>query len=138
MSEPWPAGEVCAAARRWAGTPWHANAALRGAGCDCVGLVRGIIGELTGAVPPAPAWRPGWHADARLPLLAALRRHLVRRPLPGEPGDVILFRVGACRAAHVAIRLPEGLIGADRRRGVVVTSAPPRRITSAWAIPWRR
>lgn len=31
-----------AEARRWIGTPYHHQAATRGAGCDCVGLIRGV------------------------------------------------------------------------------------------------
>lgn len=42
-------------ARRWIGTPYHHQASLKGVGCDCLGLVRGVYRELCGAEPePMP------------------------------------------------------------------------------------
>lgn len=32
------------AARSWLGTPYHHQASLRGVGCDCLGLIRGLAG----------------------------------------------------------------------------------------------
>ena len=37
--------EARAAAIRWLGTPYHHQASVRGAGCDCLGLIRGIYGR---------------------------------------------------------------------------------------------
>jgi len=34
--------EVVAAARAWLGTPYRHRASVRGAGCDCLGLLRGV------------------------------------------------------------------------------------------------
>ena len=33
---------VIAAARGWLGTPYHDQASVKGAGCDCLGLARGV------------------------------------------------------------------------------------------------
>ena len=33
---------VVAEARLWLGTPWRHQAALRGVGCDCIGLIGGV------------------------------------------------------------------------------------------------
>ena len=33
---------IVAAARAWIGTPYRHQAALRGVGCDCLGLLRGV------------------------------------------------------------------------------------------------
>lgn len=38
-------------ARRWIGTPFHHQAAQRGLGCDCLGLIRGVWHALGGIVP---------------------------------------------------------------------------------------
>jgi cell wall-associated NlpC family hydrolase len=40
---------VVALARTWLGTPYHHQASLRGAGADCLGLLRGVYAELYGA-----------------------------------------------------------------------------------------
>ena len=45
---------IVAAARSWLGTPYHHQASLRGVGCDCLGLVRGIWRELYGEEPETP------------------------------------------------------------------------------------
>ena len=54
-------GRVIAAARAWIGTPYHDQASLRGAGCDCLGLARGIWREIVGPEPfELPAYGRGW------------------------------------------------------------------------------
>ena len=42
---------VIAAARGWLGTPYHDQASVRGVGCDCLGLLRGVWRDLYGAEP---------------------------------------------------------------------------------------
>ena len=48
---------VVKAARAWLGTPYRHQASTLGAGCDCLGLLRGVWRALYGdepvAVPPA-------------------------------------------------------------------------------------
>ena len=39
---------VIAIARSWLGTPYHDQASLRGVGCDCLGLARGVWREAVG------------------------------------------------------------------------------------------
>jgi len=52
---------IVAAARRYIGTPYHHQAALHGAGCDCLGLVRGVWHDLYGAEPEEPPpYTPDW------------------------------------------------------------------------------
>ena len=34
--------QIVAQARQWIGTPYLHQASLRGCGCDCLGLVRGV------------------------------------------------------------------------------------------------
>ncbi len=82
-------------ARGWLGTPYQHQASLKGVGCDCLGLVRGIWREALGAEPEVPpAYAPDW-AEAGLEetLADAGRRHLIEiPPLVFEAGDVLLFR----------------------------------------------
>lgn len=93
--EPSLADEVVAIARGWIGTPYRHQASLKGIGCDCLGLIRGIYRELHGeeteAVPPyAPDWAEAAGAET---LAAAGRRHLDEVGVTEiQPGDVILFR----------------------------------------------
>ncbi|KFI31676.1 peptidase [Haematobacter massiliensis] len=89
-------GDVVAAARLWLGTPYRHQASCRGAGADCLGLIRGVWRDLYGPEPEAaPAYTPDWGETGRQEVLwSAARRHLI--PLaPGlpEPGDVLLFRL---------------------------------------------
>jgi len=98
---------VVAAARAWLGTPYHHQASLRGVGCDCLGLVRGVWRELYDDEPELmPAYSPYWAQQGSGETLAqAAERHL--RPLDprdARPGDVLLFRWRAhLPAAHCAI-----------------------------------
>lgn len=85
------------AARGWLGTPYHHQAAVKGAGCDCLGLIRGVYAEVMGRAPETPpAYSRDW-AEMRgeETLIDAARRHL-RELRAGEtilPGDVVIFRM---------------------------------------------
>jgi len=128
---------IVAAARGWIGTPYRHQAACRGAGCDCLGLVRGIWREVMGEEPERPpAYSMDWSEPAREEALwQAALRHLRARPVTGEqPGDVILFRMrdGAV-AKHLGICTRAGrdarFVHAYSGHGVV---------ESALSLPWRR
>jgi NlpC/P60 family putative phage cell wall peptidase len=86
--------EIVAAARLWIGTPYLHQASLRGVGCDCLGLVRGVWRQVIGPEPEAPPpYTPDWaEAHAREQLLAAAARWFT--PVEGAigAGDVIVFR----------------------------------------------
>ena len=89
---------IVAAARRWIGTPYHHQGSLRGAGCDCLGLVRGVWRDLygTGARDAAALYaRLGRGGRPPSTLLAAARRHLRRKAAGGRlvPGDALVFRL---------------------------------------------
>ena len=118
------------AARGWLGTPYHHQAAVKGAGCDCLGLIRGVYAEVMGRAPETPpAYSRDW-AEMRgeETLLVAARRHLREVP-PREgagPGDVLIFRMkpGAI-AKHAGIATavdgggPTRMIHAQESVGVV-------------------
>lgn len=87
--------DIVAATRGWIGTPYRHQASLKGAGCDCLGLVRGVWRDLYGAEPEqAPAYAPGWaESGGRETLAEAAARHLMAVPLQDfQTGDVLLFR----------------------------------------------
>ena len=53
--------QALAEARTWLGTPYQHQASLKGAGCDCLGLVRGVWRTLYGDEPEAtPPYTPDW------------------------------------------------------------------------------
>ena len=100
MSRP----DVVAAARGWIGTPYLHQASLRGAGTDCLGLLRGVWREVQGAEPEAvPPYTRDWsEPSGEEALWSAALRHL--EPGRGEAGEVLLFRMRAGSVAkHVGI-----------------------------------
>ncbi|MFT7595406.1 MAG: NlpC/P60 family putative phage cell wall peptidase [Paracoccaceae bacterium] len=136
---------IIAAARGWIGTPYRHQAARRGAGADCLGLVRGVWRDIYGAEPEAvPAYSMDWsEPQGEERLWQAARRHLVEKPGTATPGDVILFRMRAGSVAkHLGIVVQVGrdarFVHAYARHGVVESplSAPwRRRIAAVFEFP---
>lgn len=121
---------VIAEARRWIGTPYRHQASVWGAGCDCLGLVRGIWRALHGNEPmQIPSYTPDWNSfGGGEPMLDAARSVCV--PLEqDEPGALVLFRwQPAGPARHAGIITENGrFIHAYERAGVVET-----RLGQAW------
>jgi NlpC/P60 family putative phage cell wall peptidase len=87
---------IIAEARAWIGTPYRHQASLKGIGCDCLGLVRGVWRALLGPEPEAaPPYARDWAEASGLESLAeAATRHLIALDDPSSfsPGDVLLFR----------------------------------------------
>ena len=103
--------QVVVAARRYVGTPYHHQAALAGAGCDCLGLIRGVWRDLYGTEPETPPpYTPDWgETGADEFMLAAARRHL--KPVALEAagsGDVVLFRMRPSATVKHAAILSDG------------------------------
>ncbi|MEO0943583.1 MAG: NlpC/P60 family protein [Pseudomonadota bacterium] len=127
--------------RRWLGTPYRHQAATRGAGCDCLGLLRGVWRELYGTEPEVPPYSPHWDEVARRDvLLAAAQRHLSQKSGAPEAGDVLLFRMRkAAVAKHLGICTGvDSFVHAYSGHGVVenALSAPwRRRIVGVFAFP---
>ena len=130
---------IVSLARGWLGTPYRHQAACQGAGCDCLGLVRGVWGGLYGSEPEAvPAYSMDWgEAQGAELLWQAALRHL--RPVAGiAPGRVLLFRMRAQSVAkHLGIVSEGGcaarFVHSYSRLGVVESplSAPWRRRVAA-------
>ena len=87
---------VVAEARSWLGTPYHHQASVKGVGCDCLGLLRGVWRAAVGPEPEAMvAYTPDWgQATGEETLLAVANRHLVPIALAeATRGDVLVFRM---------------------------------------------
>ena len=114
---------VIAAARLWLGTPYMHQASVLGAGCDCLGLARGVWRELHGAEPltPPPYTRDWGEAGGEEVLADATRRFLLEIPIAAAgPGALILFCMArGAPAKHCGIRTTTGLIHAYEGAGVI-------------------
>jgi NlpC/P60 family putative phage cell wall peptidase len=89
------ADAIVAEARSWIGTPYQHQASLKGVGCDCLGLLRGVWRAMKGDEPELPPpYAPDWaEALGAETLREAARRHLVEVDAGAfEAGDVLLFR----------------------------------------------
>ena len=100
-------------ARGWIGTPYVHQAATRGAGCDCLGLLRGVWAEVSGGhAVHVPPYTPDWSEPQGDEVLwRGLARVLVTKPvLSVKSGDILLFRMrSGAVAKHVGV---QGDIGA--------------------------
>lgn len=125
---------VLAIAGTWIGTPYRHQGSLKGVGCDCLGLVRGIWRELYGKEPEAvPAYQPDWAERAgEERLLAAAGRHFlaVASFAESRPGDLVLFRfrphLAAKHAGILACMASEGGSGATDANGARLSEAYTR------------
>lgn len=134
---------VAAAARGWIGTPYRHQASLKGVGCDCLGLVRGVWREVCGPEPePVPPYAPDWaEAGGRDDLLAAAFRWC--RPVDAAgmaAGDVLVFRWRAhLPAKHCAILShPAAMIHAHDGAAVAEVALTPwwrRHLAGAFRLP---
>ena len=129
--------QVVTAARGWIGTPYRHQASTKGAGADCLGLLRGVWREVLGPEPEdVPAYTQDWsEPSGREDLLAAGTRWLIRKPLHDvNPGDVLLFRM---RAGSVAKHL--GIAGALSARPTFIHAYTGHGVVeTALSTPWAR
>ncbi|MBK0326989.1 C40 family peptidase [Rhodobacteraceae bacterium F11138] len=126
-------------ARGWIGTPYHHQAACRGAGADCLGLVRGIWRDLLGDEPESvPAYSMDWsEPQGEERLWAAAKRNLRDMPLADfafDPGDIVLFRMRSNAVAkHLGIVAQTGT-----RSSFVHAYAHHGVVESPLSEPWKR
>ena len=119
--------EIVAEARGWIGTPYCHQASRKGAGSDCLGLVRGLWRAFLGAEPErAPPYSPDWaEALGAETLLDAARRHMREiAPVEARAGDVLLFRMGLY-GGHVGLATAHAAYGVP---AVLHAYAPHRRV----------
>ncbi|MCX5512115.1 peptidase P60 [Kaistia algarum] len=134
---------IAVAALSWLGTPYRHQASLKGVGCDCLGLVRGVWRELYGEEPEAPPrYTADWaEAQGRETLAEAAGRHLTPvDPAEAQTGDVLLFRWRpGLPAKHAGILIaPDRFIHAHDGAAVAPADLVPwwrRRVAFAFAFP---
>lgn len=134
--------QLVASARSWIGTPYLHQASLRGVGCDCLGLLRGVWRDCVGEEPEtAPPYTPDWaEAGGEEQLLAAGLRWFV--PVEGlfQAGDVLLFRwrdglpakhVGLATSASTMVHAHDGACVCE----VTIAPAWRRRLIRSFSFP---
>lgn len=134
---------IVVAARGWIGTPYLHQASLKGVGCDCLGLLRGVWREVVGPEPERPGpYSADWaEASGREAMLEAALRHL--RRVGAEPfvaGDVLLFRWrDGMPAKHCAIATtPDAMVHAHDGASVAEVAIGPwwrRHLAHAFRFP---
>lgn len=137
--------KVIAAARSWLGTPYHDQASLKGIGCDCLGLARGVWREVVGPEPfQIPPYSRDWGETGPREVLAEGARRMMPEipPVDAGPGALVLFRMDSrAIAKHVGILTgPDAFLHAYERLGVIeepLTQAWRRRIAFAFLFPQR-
>lgn len=129
--------------RSWLGTPYHDQASIKGGGCDCAGLARGVWRELVGAEPASlPAYSRDWgEVGARETFADFVRPFLIEiEPSHAGPGSLVLFRMRRDGPAkHCGVLIGDGLfIHALERHGVTTVpfdTAWTRRTAFAFLFP---
>jgi NlpC/P60 family putative phage cell wall peptidase len=143
MTNPLTRASIVAETRTWIGTRYRHQASVRGVGCDCLGLVRGVWRGCVGEEPEAPpAYAPDWAeatAEESLANAALCRLIPVARENFGA-GDVLLFRWrDGFVAKHVAIAASQDtMIHAHDGASVCEIAIAPwwrRRLTYAFRFP---
>ncbi|MCD7059500.1 NlpC/P60 family protein [Pelagibacterium xiamenense] len=133
--------QVVAEAQRWLGTPYRHQASALGAGCDCLGLVRGVWRALYGSDPaPLPPYAADWRRnDVRDALEMAAQRYFAPARGP-KVGQLVLFRlVRKFPARHCAIMVADDrFIHAQEQIGVAegyLSEAWARRMAGCFEFP---
>lgn len=118
-------------ARNWLGTPYVHQASAKGAGTDCLGLIRGVWRDCCGPEPETPPpYAPDWserQGDALLRDAAA--RWLI--PYGSDTpriGQVALFRITATGPARHL-----GIVSAEDR---FIHAYAGRCVTESWLSRW--
>lgn len=133
-------------ARDWIGTPYLHQASVKGAGTDCLGLLRGVWREVLGAEPEnVPAYTDDWAEPSHLEVLQrAAERWLLQKALTDTAaGDVLLFRMReGSIAKHLGIQSTTGanpsFVHSYTGHGVIESSLSlpwQRRIVARFAFP---
>lgn len=106
--------EIVSQARCWIDTPYRHQASRRGAGADCLGLIRGIWRGVYGEEPlTVPPYTPDWAEQlGEETLLNAAKACFLSVGKSGtRPGDIMIFRMkpdALCK--HIAVRASQDTI----------------------------
>lgn len=128
---------IVAEARAWIGTPYVHQASCKGAGTDCLGLLRGVWRAVLGDEPEAvPAYTADWSEPGRDEVLLRAALRWLRPVAKGHEaaGDILLFRM---RAGSVAKHL--GIAGDIAPRASFIHAYTGHGvIESPLSEPWAR
>ena len=86
---------------------------LRGVGCDCLGLARGVWREVVGDEPfPIPPYSRDWGETGPREVLADGARRMMSEidPSDASPGALVLFRMGRSTAPTRTIAKHVGIL----------------------------
>ena len=131
-------------ARGWIGTPYLHQGSVQGAGCDCLGLVRGVWRGLNGTEPEVPpAYTQDWGEVGGAEVLSAAAHRWLRPVARIQPGVILLFRMrDRAVAKHLGICSAVGahpkFIHAYSGHGVTETTLSDpwkRRIAGLFELP---
>ena len=124
-------------ARSWIGTPYLHQASHKGAGTDCLGLLRGIWREIKGAEPVVvPPYSADWSEVSGMETLLQEAGNWLVPVMTGDAaaGDVLLFRM---RQGSVAKHL--GIAGAMGAAPTFIHAYTGHGvIESPLSVPWAR
>lgn len=128
---------IVASARAWIGTPYVHQASIKGVGCDCLGLLRGVWREVMGPEPEAmQPYSPDWaDATGEETLYAVLKRHLGEIACADlAPGDVAVFRVVRHGPAKHC-----GIVGEKNGAFTLIHTRQNKRVSEEpFSAQWRR
>lgn len=131
------AAAIVAAARGWIGTPYVHQASLKGTGCDCLGLLRGVWRELVGAEPESlTPYSADWaEASGEESLYAVFARSLAEIEKTAiAPGDIALFRMTAQGPSKHC-----GIVAQKNGAATLIHSRQNKRVAEEPFSPlWRR
>lgn len=121
--------QISVAAHKWVGTPYQHQASMRGRGCDCLGLIRGVWREVIGPEPEIrPTYTPNWdQKNGDDLLLNALETYFQRVEINEfQVGDIVAFklrRTGLIKHVGIIVEARSSgamMIHSYSNRGVVV------------------
>jgi NlpC/P60 family putative phage cell wall peptidase len=133
---------IVGAARAWLGTPYRHQASTPGAGCDCLGLIRGVWRTLYGGEPVRlPNYSADWRqASQRNGLLEAAQALMEPAEGAARAGQLVLFRLQrTLPPRHCGILVEaDRFIHAQEGLGVVeanMSESWQRRVAGAFEFP---
>ena len=130
--------DVVKEAREWVDTPFRHQGRLKGVGCDCLGLIRGVYGNVY-----SPSILPKDRTNYGIEIVVDLNKHLRKVAVEvaeREPGDLILMKFSS-QPTHMGIYVGDDrMIHAYSSVGRIVehriSSQWKKRIVSIWRMTW--
>lgn len=128
--------DIVSAARGWLGTPFLHQGRLKGKGCDCVGLAKGVAVELDIKVGDYLNYTR--HPDPQL-MLRLLRENLEEITVEEAKEGDLYYMYFVNDPTHIAIKTDKGIIHSHLRVGKVVEQSLNKvwmkRIVKAFRYP---